>query len=83
MQVRVLPLVAPSGTSVLVALISPTMRPMACVMDKLFGGLFGFVLCLLIGILVDQVALGILAGLFLGAILSSRKAKAPEDSSDG
>lgn len=55
---------------------------MISAMDKLFSGLFGFVLCLLIGILVDQVALGILAGMFLGAILRSRKAKAPENSPD-
>jgi hypothetical protein len=46
-------------------------------MAKLFSGLF-----LLIGILLDQVALGILAGLFLGAFVASRKAKAPEDSSE-
>lgn len=50
-------------------------------MQKLSSGLFGFLLCLLIGILVDQVALGILAGLFLGAFLGNRKANPPEDSS--
>jgi len=49
-------------------------------MQKLFSGLFGFTLCLLIGILVDQVALGIIAGLLLGGFFASRKANdAPEN----
>lgn len=51
-------------------------------MANLFSGLFGFVLCLLIGILVDQVALGIIAGLLLGALLGNRKTKDPESSSN-
>lgn len=55
---------------------------MLSVMTKLFSGGFGFLLCLLIGILVDQVALGILAGLFLGGFIASRKAKAPDESAD-
>ena len=48
-------------------------------MAKLFSGLFGFTLCLLIGILLDQVALGIIAGMFLGGFLGVRKGKARED----
>jgi hypothetical protein len=48
-------------------------------MKKLLTGLFGFTLCLLIGILVDQVALGILAGLFLGALFGRPDAKPRED----
>lgn len=48
-------------------------------MAKLFTGGFGFLLCLLIGILLNQVALGILAGMFLGGFLASRKTKAPEN----
>jgi hypothetical protein len=51
-------------------------------MTHVFSGLFGFLLCLLIGILADQVALGILAGLFLGAFFGSRKAKARAESAD-
>lgn len=51
-------------------------------MQKLFTGLFGFVICLLIGILLDQVALGILAGMFLGAFFGTRKSKTPEDNSN-
>lgn len=51
-------------------------------MKKLFSGGFGFLLCLLIGILVDEVALGIIAGMFLGAFLGSRKAKAPQQTPD-
>lgn len=51
-------------------------------MKQLFSGIFGFLLCLLIGILLDQVALGILAGLLLGAFFGSQKADAPKDSSD-
>jgi hypothetical protein len=48
-------------------------------MRNLFTGGFGFLLCLLIGILVDQVALGIIAGMFLGAILGALTPKAPGD----
>jgi hypothetical protein len=51
-------------------------------MEKLFSGSLGFALCVLIGILIDQVALGILAGLFLGAFLGIRKPKATEDTPD-
>ena len=51
-------------------------------MANLFSGLFGFVLCLLIGILVDQVALGIIAGMFLGALLGNQKSKSPENASN-
>lgn len=36
-------------------------------------------ICLLVGILLDQVALGILAGMFLGAFFESRKAKVSPD----
>jgi len=52
-------------------------------MSKLFGGLFGFSLCLFLGIIFDQVALGILAGLFLGAFLGSRKTSTRENNPDG
>ncbi|MBL8530997.1 MAG: hypothetical protein JNK94_04615 [Hyphomonadaceae bacterium] len=51
-------------------------------MANVSGGLLGFTLCLLIGMLADEVALGILAGLFLGAFLGRRKANGPEQSSD-
>jgi hypothetical protein len=64
-------------------LISPAAPPTLAAMRKLFSGLFGFMLCLLIGILVDEVALGILAGMFLGAILGSRKTEAANDARDG
>lgn len=64
------------------ALNSPPLRFKLGVMEKWFSGLFGFTLCLLIGILLGQVALGILAGLFLGAFSGTRKGKAPEESSD-
>ena len=49
-------------------------------MNKPLSGLSGFMLCLFIGILLDQVALGIIAGLFLGGVLGARKGKAPEES---
>jgi hypothetical protein len=52
---------------------SPRFEPGYCAMNKLFGGLFGFSLCLFLGIIFDQVALGILAGLILGTLFSSRK----------
>ncbi len=48
-------------------------------MQKLFSGMAGFLLCLFLGIVFNQVALGIIAGLFLGAFFGSRKGKAPED----
>jgi uncharacterized membrane-anchored protein YitT (DUF2179 family) len=54
---------------------------MLAAMGKLFSGLFGFTLCLFIGILLNEVALGILAGLFLGAILRGRKS--PDETSGG
>ncbi len=64
-------------------MISRSVRPKLAGMGKLFSGLFGFTLCLLIGILLDEVALGILAGLFLGVLLGGRKAKAPDETSGG
>lgn len=51
-------------------------------MRKLFSGGFGFLLCLLIGILLDQVALGIIAGMFLGGILAKFTPKPEESASD-
>lgn len=42
-------------------------------MPQILDGLFGFVLCLLLGILFDQVAIGILAGLVIGGIAGTRK----------
>ena len=50
-------------------------------MRNLFSGAFGFLICLLIGILVDQVALGIIAGMFLGGILGVRKTKPAQEES--
>lgn len=49
-------------------------------MAKLFTGGSGFLICLFLGIIFDQVALGILAGLFLGGFLASRKPKGADQS---
>jgi hypothetical protein len=51
-------------------------------MKGLFTGGFGFLLCLLIGILADQVALGIVAGLLVGAFFGAQSAKTPDDKQD-
>lgn len=51
-------------------------------MRELFSGLFGFMVCLLIGILFDQVAIGIIAGLFLGAFLSNKGSTPADNASD-
>lgn len=51
------------------------LRPMLTAMSKLFSGLFGFSICLFLGIVFEQVAIGILVGLFLGAFFGSRNAK--------
>lgn len=48
-------------------------------MKKLFNGASGFLICLLVGIIFDQVALGIIAGMFLGAILGARTSKTPPE----
>lgn len=65
-----------------VALISPLAPHKLGYMQNVSSGLGGFTLCLLIGIILDQVALGIIAGLFLGGALGTAKAKRSEDSSD-
>lgn len=51
-------------------------------MKNLFSGGLGFLLCLLIGILADQVALGIIAGLLVGAFFGTQSPKTPDDKSD-
>jgi hypothetical protein len=64
------------------ALISQLARHKLGGMQNLSSGIGGFTFCLLIGIIFDQVALGIIAGLFFGGALSARKTKGPGDSSD-
>jgi len=54
-------------------LIPSPARATICVMNKLSAGAV-FMICLFIGIFFDNVALGILAGLFLGAGLARRRA---------
>lgn len=49
-------------------------------MNKLSAGAV-FLICLFLGIIFDNVALGIIAGLFLGA--GAGKATAPKQSTDG
>jgi anaerobic C4-dicarboxylate transporter len=51
-------------------------------MKKPLTGGAVFLLCIFVGIIFGQVALGILAGLFLGALVSSRKTSATEESSN-
>lgn len=60
----------------------PARRMLGGMRKPVSGGAV-FLLCLFVGIIADQVALGILAGLFLGAFTASRKTKAPEQGNDG
>jgi hypothetical protein len=49
--------------------------------NKLSGGGV-FLLCLFLGIVFEQVAVGILAGLVLGGAVGKVTAKRPEDAAD-
>jgi hypothetical protein len=50
-------------------------------MNKMSGG-FVFLLCLFAGIIFDNVAIGILAGLVLGATVGKVTAKPPGESAE-
>lgn len=50
-------------------------------MNRPLSGGAAFLLCLFVGIIVDQVALGIIGGLLLGAVLA--KSGARSDGADG